>query len=232
MSGANVSVTVHVPEALWRALGGLQAVRRPVTEGAAAGAEAALHDHFAELQRRPRADGLGHVGFWSGNRGNSIAEQIGEPVIADDGHASVSIDDARLAHKLAGGTIDAADYGHTYLTIPANDAAAQAPAGARSFETRIAWMPHPDGGLRPSLVAGADYARETRHRDGTRTRKRTASEAKANAGMGEVLYWLVKRVTHEPMPDALPTDDALGDAALAAARDAIDALLAGGGAAA
>jgi len=42
-----------------------------------------------------------------------------------------------------------------------------------------------------------------------------------------VLFWLVRSVTHKPMADALPADQALGDAAREAALDALDALMKG-----
>lgn len=195
-----MTITVTIPPALTRTLDDLAAIRQPILEGAAIGIEALLREHFSELQSRPRRDGLTHGYFWSGTGGNSVAEQISGHVISGD-TATIAIDSPPLAHKLTGGTISAADYGHTYLTIPATDAAVKAPRGARSFTTHISWEEHPDGGLRPALVSGTDR------------------------GSGSVLYWLVRSVTHRPMPDALPTDSACADAAQAAALDVIDALL-------
>lgn len=222
-----INITVTIPDAARSVLTDLQSLRRPVAEGAAIGVERCLRDWFAELQRRPRQDGLKPSGFWSGADGNDVAGQIADPVINDDGTGEVVITSPALAHKLSGGTIKAADYGHPYLTLPANDEAVSAPQGARSFQTRIAWVEHPDGGLRPALVAAANYARETKHRDGTRSRKGTRNAAKANVGMDDVLFWLVKSVTHRPMPDALPTQASLDEAAKSAALDVIDALLGG-----
>lgn len=223
---SEVTVTVKIPVALRKELADLLGAKRAVTEGAAMGIEAALRDHFAALQLRPRADGLQPVGFWSGVDGNSVAEQISGHVIHDDGHASVTIDDARLAHKLSGGTIKASDHGHKYLTIPANNEAAQAPQGARSFATDIEWVEDKDGVVRPALVAAGNYVRTSRSRKtGEVRRKYQADSAKANAGLGDVLFWLVRSVTHKPMPDALPSDSVLGDAARDAALDALDAIL-------
>lgn len=228
---SEVTVTVKIPVALRKELADLLGAKRAVTEGAAMGIEAALRDHFAALQLRPRADGLQPVGFWSGVDGNSVAEQISGHVIRDDGHASVTIADARLAHKLSGGTIKASDYGHKYLTIPANNEAAQAPQGARSFATDIEWVEDKDGVVRPALVAAGNYVRISRRKTGEVRRKYQADSAKANAGIGDVLFWLVRSVTHKPMADALPADQALGDAAREAALDALDALLSTKGAA-
>lgn len=228
----DVTVTVSIPAELTADLAKLGVCKRAVTEGAAEGIETALRSHFRELQGRPRNDGLRSTGFWHGTDGDSVAEHIAAPVIHDDGSASVEIDDPRLRHKITGGTIAAKDYNKTYLTIPGNDEAAQAPQGARSFSTRIEWVEHPDGGVRPALVAAGNYVKATRSRKtGEVRRKRTSDAAKANAGIGEVLFWLVRSVTHKPMPDALPSDSELGDAAREAALDALDALLASKGAA-
>lgn len=206
----SVNVTVQIPAELRRDLAALSGCRRAVLDGAAMGVEAALRDHFQYLQARPRADGLKPVGFWSGTDGNSVAEQIGDPVFGSDSSASIEIDSAPLRHKLDGGTIKASDYGHPYLTLPATDAAAAAPQGARSFTTHIEWVPHPDGGVRPALVAGA-------------------TRAESNE---TVLFWLVRQVKHLPMPGALPDQARLDDAARDAALDTLDALLSQPGAAA
>jgi len=225
---SDVSITVTIPDALRKTLADLLGSKRTVTEGAAMGVEAALRDHFRALQRRPRRDNLQPVGFWSGADGNSVAERIGGHVLHDDGRASVEIDSPALSHKITGGAIEAKNYGHKYLTIPANNEAAQAPQGARSFAARIAWVPHPDGGVRPALVAASNYVRTSRSRKtGEVRRKFQADAAKAHAGAGGALFWLVRKVTHKPMPDALPSDQALGDAARDAALDALDALLKG-----
>ncbi len=223
----NLDVHVTIPPGLDDLLAGIAAgMRQRAAEAGAVGVEAALRDHFADLQRRPRRDGLRSTGFWSGADGNSVAEQITGARSSGGGAAEVAIGSPELAHKLAGGTIRASDYGHPYLTIPANDEAAAAPQGARSFETRIQWVEHPDGGVRPALVAQGNYVRATRNRKtGAVSRRRTRVADRANAGAGDVLFWLVRQVTHQPMPDALPPDTALGEAALDAAQDAIDAML-------
>ena len=224
-----VSVTVQIPKEIAADLRRAAQARRTVTEGAAMGVEAALREHFATLQRAPRKDGLRPVGFWSGVDGNSVAEQISGHVIHDDGRASVEIDSAPLRHKLDGGTVAAADYGHKYLTIPATDAAARAPQGARSFSSHIEWVAHPDGGVRPALVAGGKRAKAGGKRAKAGGKRAKAGAARVTAGA--VLFWLVRSVTHEPMPEALPGAEALADAARDAALDALDALLASEGAA-
>jgi len=223
----DLTVTIEMPKELKADLEKVRACRRTVTEGAAMGIEAALRDHFQELQGRPRKDGFQPTGFWFGTDGNSVAEQISGHVIHDDGSASVTVDSPELRHKIDGGTIAAKDYGHTYLTIPANNEAAHAAQGARSFATDIEWVQHPDGGVRPALVAERNYVKTSRSRKtGEVRRKYTADADKANAGIGEVLFSLDRQVTHQPMPDALPADQTLGDAARDAALDALDALLA------
>jgi len=196
----SVNVTVSIPPEISIELAKLREVRKAVVEGASMGVEAALRDHFQYLQARPRADGLKAVGFWSGTDGNSVAEQIGDPRLSGDS-ALIEIDSPQLRHKIDGGEIKASDFGHPYLTIPATDAAAAAPQGARSFETHIQWVPHPDGGVRPALVAGP----------------------KGNDGV--TLFWLVRHVRHLPMPEALPPQSGLDSAARDAALDVIDAIL-------
>ncbi len=197
-----MDITVTIPPELRRTLDDLADCQTEVLEGAAMGIEAALRDHFFDLQQRPRQDGLAHGYFWSGTNGNSVAEQISGHKISGD-TATVSITSPALAHKITGGTIDAADYGKTYLTLPATDAAVKAPRGARSFVTHIEWQEHPDGGLRPALVSGTER------------------------GSGDVLYWLVRSVAHKAMPDALPSQQDLEDAALQSSLDVLDALLTG-----
>jgi hypothetical protein len=223
-----IEITVHIPSEISRDLSALGSARRTVTEAAATGIEAALRDHFQSLQDRPRKDGFKPVGFWSDTDGNSVAEQISGHVLHDDGRASVTIDSPELRHKLDGGTIKASDYGHPYLTLPANDEAAHAPQGARSFRAKFAYRPHPDGGWRPALVSEDDYVKVTRSRKtGEKRRKYQADAAKANAGAGDILFWLVRQATHKPMPDALPSEQTLGDAAREAALDALDAMMKG-----
>jgi hypothetical protein len=196
----SVSVTVSIPPEISLELAKLREVRKAVVEGAAAGVEVALREHFRYLQSRPRADGLKPVGFWDGTDGNSVAEQIGDPRLSGDS-VVIEIDSAPLRHRIDGGDITASDYGHPYLTIPATDAAAAAPQGARSFETHIQWVPHPDGGVRPALVSGP------------------------KGSDGVTLFWLVRHVKHLPMPEALPLQSDLDAAARDAALDVIDAIL-------
>lgn len=197
-----MNIEVTIPASLTQTLEDLADAKHSVLEGASMGIEAALREHFAYLQKRPRKDGLAHGYFWSGTNGNSVAEQISGHAISGD-TATVSIDSAPLAHKMTGGTIAAKDYGHKYLTIPATDEAVKAPRGARSFQTHFEFTEHPSGGMRPALVSGNDR------------------------GSGSVLFWLVRSVTHQPMGDALPADRELEEAAYEASLDVIDAILNG-----
>jgi len=240
---AQTTIKVSVPPHILRDVAAYQLCRRTVTEGAAMGMETALLRHFLALQQKPRADKLQPVNFWIGTDGNSIAEHIEGSgklgneenpahIIHDDGHASVTIDDPRLRHKLEGGVIKASDYGHPYLTIPNTDAAARAAQGARSFVTHIEWVPHPDGGVRPALVSGKKPSNENfagfeMTEFGTTGRRKT----KDGSDESTVLYWLVRQVSHKPMPSALPSDSVLNEAARDAALDALDALISSRGAA-
>lgn len=219
-------ISIEVPRDLSASLSGIgQRAQAAAVEAAQAGIEVALRAHFRALQQRPRQDGLNPVGFWDGVGGRSVAEQIHLSEPTGDS-ATVEIASPELAHKLSGGTIKAADYHKTYLTIPATDAAARALQGARSFNAKIAWVPHPDGGVRPALVAAGHYLAVTKRRGQTRQRH-TQNPAAATAGAGDVLYWLVRQVTHRAQPDAMPTQDTLTDAAYEAAQDAVNDLIAG-----
>ena len=224
-----ININVNIPDSLQQQLMHLgETAGQAAVEAAAYGVEVCLRNHFDDLQQRPRKDGLASAGFWSGARGRSVAEQITSSVAGEE--ATIAIDSAPLAHKISGGTIRAKDYGHKYLTIPANDQAVLAPQGARSFQTKIMWVEHPDGGLRPALVAASHYATARRGRDGRVRRRLAADPAKAKVGAGDVLYWLVREVTHHPMADAMPTAERVDTAAYDAAQDAINSLLAGGAA--
>ena len=206
----SVNVTVQFPAELERDLNALAGGRRAVTEHIANTIEELLRDHFQELQGHPRSDGLKSTGFWFGGK-KSVVSKIGDHVFHNDSSATITIDSPELRHKLDGGLIKASDHGHPYLTLPATDAAAQADQGARSFATHIEWLPHPDGGIRPALVLGE---------------KRRTGEKKTDGTASEALFWLVRQVSHKPMPEALPSDGTIGDASREAALDAIDALLA------
>ena len=82
------------------------------------------------------------------------------------------------------------------------------------------FLPCEDGNMPMAVLYRKD------RKTGEVRRKYQADSAKANAGIGDVLFWLVRSVTHKPMPGALPSDSVLGDAARDAALDALDALLA------
>ena len=229
---SDLTVTVKMPKELKADLEKYGACKRTVTEGAAMGIEAALRDHFMRLQEKPRSDKLQPVGFWYGTDGNSVAEKISGHIVRDDGSAAVEIDSPELRHKLEGGVIKASDYGHPYLTIPNTDAAARAAQGARSFVTHIEWVPHPDGGVRPALVSGKkpsieNFAGFEMTEFGTTGRRKT----KDGSDESTVLFWLVRQVSHKPMPSALPSDSTLNETARDAALDALDALISSRGAA-
>ena len=223
-----VDISIEIPESVLATLGDLAGGALVAsTEAAVMGTEVELRNHFAGLQRRPRRDGLRSTGFWFGADGNSVAEHITGGQTNPDGTAQITIASPELGHKIKGGTIRAADYGHPYLTIPANDEAAAAPQGARSFRTRIEWVEHPDGGVRPALVAEGNYVAARRNnKTGKVSRRVTHVAARANAGADDVLFWLVRQVTHQPMADALPTQSTLDNAAFEAAEDAIAGLVA------
>lgn len=223
-----IDLSIEVPQSVRDRLDSLSdSVLIHATEAAVEGVETALRKHFRALQRRPRRDGLRSSGFWLGTDGNSVAEQIHAGSTRPDGSAEIEIASPELAHKISGGTIKASAYGHKYLTIPANDEAVASPRGARGFNTKIMWVEHPDGGVRPALVAADNYVKTSRARSGRTRRTVTQVAARANAGSGDVLYWLVRQVTHQPMSDALPADSTLADAALDAAEDALAALVQG-----
>ena len=220
----SVKLTISIPPDLQRDLQAVSDSKPAILKVVAHTIENVLLDHFMELQGRPRADGFTPCNFWDGDDTTSVSAKIGDPEINGD-IAVIPIDSPELYHKLHGGTVK--PVGHPYLTIPATDEAAHAPQGARSFQTHIEWVLHPDGGMRPALVSDANYAKEDR----SGKRRVTHNQDKANTGSGDVLFWLVHQVTHRPMPDALPSETVLADASRDAALDTIDTILNPGAAA-
>jgi hypothetical protein len=197
----NITVTVADPASgqLARLRAGLQN-RRVLHEAMGRGVEVALKSHFASRPANKRGWRSPGGSFWARvSRATSL-------VSADDAGATVAIADPAIRQKIHGGTIVPREGKH--LAIPAIAAAyGRSPLQRDDLVPLVRRV-----GGRPRAVALVQRAQSD-----LRTRAETG---------GTVWYWLVKRVTQRPDPDALPRPAALREAARHAAAHALDALTA------
>ena len=175
--------------------------------------------HFKARESEPeKTDGFpkfgqsfGKRGFWSGNRGTSVAEAVGAPRF-DPAELSVTvpIDSPALAHKADPNPPPIRPKGgRRYLAIPANARAAMWAGMPRDFDVpgglKLATVPTASGRWMKALVAKEDFLRTVRR--GKKAGQRVVAAAgKADTGALQPQFWLVRSVqtAHDPraMPDA------------------------------
>lgn len=155
--------------------------------------------------------------FWSGTRGNSVAEKIGKPRV-EGAEVAIGIDSAALAHKLAKNPPPIRPgAGRKYLAVPANARAAGwdgRPADFRGAgEMTFAFARTAAGRLAPAFVAKAHYQRRiTRGKKKGQLAVARAGQT-ATHGAGEVQYWLIREAKTKHDPKALPPEEALAESA-------------------
>ena len=201
--------------------------RKAVLEAAGASMRADLTRHFRDREKEPVDNSvwpkLGQKFpkryFWSGTRGNSVAEAIREPRIDGD-TVTVNIDSPALEHKIAENPPPIRPgAGRKFLAVPANARAAgwdgrptdfrgageMAFAFARASDDPHRWV--------PALVAHTHYQRQI-----TKGKKKgqlaiARAGQTATHGAGEVQYWLIREARTKHDPKALPPEDALAESA-------------------
>lgn len=199
--------------------------RKAVLETAGASMRVDLTRHFRDREHEAADNSawpkLGQAYpkryFWSGTRGNSVAEKIGEPRV-EGAEVAIGIDSAALAHKLAKNPPPIRPgAGRKYLAVPANARAAGwdgRPADFRGAgEMAFAFGRTVSGGWAPALVAKTHYQR--RIAKGARKGQLAVARAgqAATHGAGEVQYWLIREAKTKHDPKALPPEEALAESA-------------------
>lgn len=199
--------------------------RKAVLEAAGASMRVDLTRHFRDREHEAADNSawpkLGQAFpkryFWSGTRGNSVAEKIGEPRV-EGAEVAIGIDSAALAHKLAKNPPPIRPgAGRKYLAVPANARAAGwdgRPADFRGAgEMTFAFGRTASGGWAPALVAKTHYQR--RIAKGARKGQLAVARAgqAATHGAGEVQYWLIREAKTRHDPKALPPEEALAESA-------------------
>jgi len=147
----------------------------------------AFQNHFLELS--PNKQGWASTNFWSRCAKATHFNLLAEGVL-------ISVSQVGARQRLEGGDIRPVN--HTYLTIPATEAAYG--HTAREFKLKFAIV-NDNGFQRPALVAQRSVASQV-----TKTKtgkyKHTADE------VGQVVfYWLVRQVHQEPDPNTIPPED-------------------------
>ena len=199
--------------------------RKAVLEAAGASMRADLTRHFRDREKEPADNSawpkLGQAFpkryFWSGTRGNSVAEAIREPKVEGD-TVSVNIDSPALAHKIAVNPPPIRPgAGRKFLAVPANARAAGWDGRPTDFkgagEMAFAFGRTASGRWAPALVAHTHYQRQI-----TKGKKKgqlaiARAGQTATHGAGEVQYWLIREARTKHDPKALPPEDALAESA-------------------
>lgn len=151
--------------------------------------EIELRDHFQKRDAEPNKSGWKSLHFWGRIR-TATAYQS-----ADDAGATVGISDPAMNQKVFGGMITPKE--GKYLSIPAREEASG--KSPRSFDD-LTFVPLSAG--RGMLV----QRYQTALKYFTRGKKEGQIKSRESVG-GGVFYWLVKSVTQQADPKALPTKE-------------------------
>lgn len=192
-----ITLEGQLPEPLQRVIaerGGLSAT---ALQGVGAAAAKAVRENFRSLPGNKLG---GKRQFWAGAvKGTSHA--------VEGGTVTVSTNQIGVRQRLRGGPIVAGanGSGKKFLTIPARSDAYGKTAGdftGLKFDFT-------DQG--PALVRGSDEFKEVgrKRKDGSRKQVQTG-------GQGEVVFWLRRRVSQQPNPNVLPSDEVVAEAGIRA----------------
>lgn len=210
---------------------------KTVLDAAGEEARVATLAHFRTRQAEPEktADfpkfgkSFGKRGFWYGNRGHSVAEQVGAAELnTADASVTIRIASPALAHKAdpAPPAITPKG-GRKYIAIPANARAAAFAGMPRDFDPgggmRFGYAATPDGHMLPALVAKTHHMRTVSR--GKRAGQ-VVSGGKSTSGAGAPQYWLVRKVQTRHDPRALPDVETIATRAAARAASVLDRLFA------
>lgn len=143
--------------------------------------EIGLRDHFATLEARGNKKGWQSKHFWN----RQVAQHTALTSVTNT-EAVVTVDSPEYVHKITGGTI-VPKRGRA-LALPANE---QAYAAGSPRELGSDFLQYVPIKANSNLIG---FLKERSHSD---------LESKQQRG-GRVWYWLLKKVTHRPDPNARP----------------------------
>ncbi len=154
--------------------------------------ERTMRDYFSRRENQPNRTGWPKQHFWDQIRSATALAQV------DQEGATITVNDPRLAQKVYGGTIKPGA-GRKYLALPAiAEAYGRSPRSLTNLQPVIRFI----NGERRAVALAERRASEIKYgrvrKDGTRKITQTASR------IGGIWYWLVKSVTQEKDPLALP----------------------------
>ena len=163
--------------------------------------EVELRSVYLERNAQPNKQGWPKRNFWRRQVANKVALSRVEP-----GSATVSIASPELIHKINGGTITPKR--SKTLAIPANGKAYRM-GGPRASGKDFQFIPLNQGNLVGALLTPETYSVG-----------KTKGKGDGKMRGGEVMYWLVRKVTHAPDPSADPYSPAIRNRLYAACLDA------------
>jgi hypothetical protein len=213
---------------------------RKITEAAGEAVRQETLKHFRSREAEPeRTAGFpkfgqawGKKGFWSGNKGTSVAEAVGMPAWdAASQTVTIPIDSPALAHKADPNPPPILPKGgRQHLSLPANARASAWPGMPRDFMAdggalTFGFGLTPEGKWMPALLAKRHHLRAI-SRGARRGALVAASGDKATRGQGEPQFWLVRSVQTRHDPRAMPDTEVLTTRANARAATALRQLTA------
>lgn len=156
-----------------------------------------LQAHFALRNSEPNKTGFAKQGFWDRIAASTLLGRV------DARMARINVTEPAINQKIYGGTITP-KHGK-YLALPA---IAEAYGHSPLDFNFLTWRPGRTGGA--LVEAERTHIKVGRQKkDGTRSVKN-----KGEGWGGRVWYWLVKSVTQDADPNALPTEAEMQDALL------------------
>jgi hypothetical protein len=149
---------------------------------------------------------------------NYYAQAARSVNVANTSHgAAINITQIGIRQRLFGGTITPKT--RKYLTIPA-DPEAYGKRASEFFDLDFAMAMDPNGRIRPALVRRASTVVQFSKRKKKDGSIKTGFRATALRG-GEVMFWLVRRVTQAPDPTVLPYNEHMTAVAVEAIKSSV-----------